>query len=504
MKSRDVILAIDEGTSGTRAAVVDASGHVSCLQYATLQVNSPHTGIVEQDADTILDKTLHVCRATIAQAQHNGLRIVGLGITTQRATAVLWDKHTGEALVPAMVWQDTRYTAELGGLAKHWDDRLLQTAGRPCGVRSPYLWAVHHLRDTPAVAHAFERESLMFGTVDTWLLWHLSEQRPHVTTPTNAVSANAYRLAEHAYYLDWLDALKFPHQLLPSLRQDADDFGRTRADLLGIDVPILASAGDQHAGAIGLGCLERGQAMCVHGTGSFVDLIVGDTLPAQRAEHETTLTMVARRQHDVTHLSVETFVATTGSALNWLCDKLNWFDDAKQISALAAKTDTSGGACFLPALTGLRVPCLEPDARACLSGVSMATTRNQIAYAILEGIAHSVASCLECDETVAGLTAGELIVGGGLSSSDVLLQIQADLSDIPIRRMDEADRASLRGIAYLAGSSGLLWDSLSEACATAKTDTVFTPAMDTDMRLLRRAQWQARVQSELRHARGVA
>jgi len=501
MMNKKVILAIDEGTSGTRAATVAADGHVSCLHYQTLHVESPRPGVVEQDANEILDRTIDVCRSAIAQALADGQEIVALALATQRATAVLWDTQTGRALVPAMVWQDTRFVDELSQLAPEWDARLRDRVGRPVGVRSLYLWAARHLRDTPDVARAWAEKRLAFGTVDTWLLWHFSQRRECVTTPTNATSAGAYVLADHRYYLEWVQELGFPHELLPVLRQDADDFGHTRSDVLGIDVPILASAGDQHAGAIGLGCLDRGQAMCVHGTGSFVDLIVGTEPPANPGMADGSLTMTARRQNGASHFAVETFVATTGSALDWVCEKLKWFKDAHEISALAQTVTSSQGVTFVPALTGLRVPRMETGARASLTGVSMATTQAEVAYAILEGIAHSVASCIEADEEASGVRVSELVVGGGLSRSDPLLQIQADLIGIPIRRMQEADRASLRGIAYLAGSSGLLWPSLQDARKTIVADAVFHPLADAAQRAHRRALWHARVGSELGHVK---
>lgn len=499
-RTQPVILAIDEGTSGTRAAVVDARGHVSCLEYRPLQVESLQPGVVEQDANVTLAKTVEVCRATLAQAAAEGLEVVALAVATQRATAVLWDTHSGRALVPAMVWQDTRHAGELAGLAGRWDRTLIERVGRPAGVRSPYLWAAHHLRETPAVIDARRAGRLAFGTVDTWLLWHLSNAGVCVTTPTNATSASAYVLAEHRYCADWLDALGFPHALLPQLREDADAFGHTRADVLGIEVPILACAGDQLAGAVGLGCLDRGQSLCVHGTGSFVDLLIGTALPHDAGGHEGTLTMTARRHDKVSHFSLETFVPTTGSALNWICEKLQWFDDPRQISALAATVQGAGGVTFLPALTGMRVPQLQPGARASLAGLSMATTRAEVAYAILEGIAQSVALCSDANAAVAQVAADELIVGGGLSASDTLLQVQADLGGVPVRRMRGSDRASLRGAAFLAGSSGLLWDSLDDARATLATDAVFEPRISTDACEQRRASWRTRVEHELAHA----
>lgn len=496
----DVILAIDEGTSGTRAAVVAQNSQVHCLEYQPLQVSSLRHGVVEQDADEVLQATIEVCRKAIANAQCNKMRIVALAIATQRSTAVLWDAQTGKALTPAMVWQDARFTDELAQLAPEWDAKLLPRIGRPVGIRSPYLWASRHLANTPAVAKAYQAGTLVFGTVDSWLLWHLAQEKKSVTTPTNATSAGAYCLKEHHYYLPWLQTLGFPASLLPELHDDADDFGTTHEDILGISVPILACAGDQFAGAIGLGCTERGQAFCMHGTGSFVDLMMGPTVPTLQKDCESTLTMTARRQKGLSHFSVETFVPTTGSALNWVCEKLHWFDSPEQISELAAQASDAGGVSFIPALTGLRVPHLQPHARASLNGISISTTRSQVAYAILEGIAHSVAACIRANEAATGILTKELVVGGGLSNSDTLLQIQADLSGIPVRRMAETARASLRGVAFLAGADGLLWDSLSDACAMLKTARLFEPKISHDLREQKINRWAMRIALEMEAA----
>lgn len=493
----DVILAIDEGTSGTRAAVVARNSQVYCLEYQPLQVSSQRHGVVEQDADEILQATIAVCRTAIANAQCSKMRIVALAIATQRSTAVLWDVGTGKALVPAMVWQDARFTDELAQLAPEWDEKLLPLIGRPVGIRSPYLWASYHIANTPAVNKAYRAGTLVFGTVDSWLLWHLAQEKKCVTTPTNATSAGAYCLNEHQYHLPWLQTLNFPTSLLPELHDDADDFGTTREDILGISVPIRACAGDQFAGAIGLGCTERGQAFCMHGTGSFVDLMMGPTVPTLKKSCESTLTMTARRQKGRSHFSVETFVPTTGSALNWVCEKLRWFDSPEQISELAAQATDSGGVSFIPALTGLRVPHLQPQARASLNGISISTTRPQVAYAILEGIAHSVAACIRANEAATGIPTQELMVGGGLSNSDTLLQIQADISGIPVRRMTETARASLRGAAFLAGADGLLWNSLPEACATLKTARLFEPKINHVLREQKINRWEMRIALEM-------
>lgn len=501
MHHEAVILCIDEGTSGTRAAVVGRDGQVSAQDYLPLQVHCPRPGVVEQDADLLLERTLDVCRCAIARARACGQDIAALAIANQRCSAVLWDTATGRSLAPIMVWQDARHRDELARLAADWDARLIRHAGRPVGVRSPYLWAAHKLREDPAVAHAWRQRRLAFGTIDSWLLWHLSQARAVVTTPTNVTSGNAYALGEHRYLLDWLDTLQFPAELLPRLCEDVQDFGRTRAELLGVDVPILACAGDQHAAAVGLGCLECGQALCVHGTGSFVDVLTGTSLPAHGSIHESALAMTARRMGGVSRYAIETYVPTTGSALRWICEQLQWFDSPQQISALAGDAETPADLVFIPALTGLRLPAMEPGARASISGVSMATSRPQLARAILEGIAHSVASCVQANEAASGTKVDELLAGGGLSGSDALLQIQADLGGLPVRRLADTDKASLRGIAFLAGSAGLLWDGLEQACATLHTEAVFTPRMADGERGDRRGIWRARVSEELARAR---
>ncbi|WP_217496221.1 FGGY family carbohydrate kinase [Arthrobacter sp. 24S4-2] len=439
------ILAIDEGTTGTRAAWVTADGDTHALEYRHLNVTSPRAGVVEQDANEILEKTINACRAVVSQAAEEGVQLQALAIATQRSTAVLWDKESGQALVPAMVWQDSQYAPELAALAPEWDPTLTATVGRPTGVRSPYLWAAHQLRESTAVAEAYAGRRLGFGTIETWLLWNLTKERSYVATATNATSAGAYILGEHRYRTDWIEALGFPLDLLPHLCQDAELLGHTDEQAIGISVPVLAAIGDQHAGTIGLGCVDPGQAMCVHGTGSFVDLVTGHNLPAQPGLFAGTLTLTGWRRLQETVFAVETFTATTGSALDWVCSTLGWFDSAQQISELAATVESSNGVMFVPALTGIRTPEMEPRVRASLTGFSMSTTPAEVAYAVLEGIAHSVASSVEANAEVAGIGVTEIVVGGGMSGSDPLIQMQADLTGIPMRRLPGSELASLRG-----------------------------------------------------------
>lgn len=498
------ILAIDEGTTGTRAAWVTADGVVHALEYRPLRVSTPAPGVVEQDANAILHKTIDACRAVILRAAGAGVTLVGLAIATQRATTVLWDTRTGRSLVPAMVWQDSRYADELARLGPDWNERLKRTVGRPTGVRSPYLWAAHHLRETREVAEAHRDGRLGFGTIETWLLWSLSRDRVYATTSTNATSAGGYVLANSEYERDWISALGFPAELLPELRQDADDFGVTDASVIGIELPILSAVGDQHAGTVGLGCLRKGQTMCVHGTGSFVDLFIGSDAPVNPGLYDGALTLTAWRRHGTSVFAIETFTATTGSALDWVCDTLGWFDSSQRISELAATVKSSNGVMFVPVLTGLRMPVVEPRVTASLTGFSMSTTLPEIAYAVLEGIAHSVASSAQADEEVAGTSITEIVVGGGMSASDPLIQMQADLVGVPMRRLASSEGASLRGAAFLAGEDGLLWNSLEDATASVGPGEVFEPSISDDERAERRGAWNQRIENELRLAQSQA
>ena len=498
------ILAIDEGTSGTRAGLVAPDGSVSCVNHAALTLKSPRHGVVEQDADAILASTVEVCLRTIAEAAAKGIEIAAVALATQRATSVLWDTRTGRALVPAMVWQDSRHAAELKDLSIRWDYRLIASTGRPTGMRSPFLWAARHIEATPEVRAAWKARSLGFGTIDTWLLWHLSEARRCVTTPSNAAPTGGFALAQNDYLRDWLDALHFPADLLPQVVQEADDFGFSRRDVLGIRVPIRASCGDQAGGIVGLGCLEAGQALCVHGTGSFFHLLTGTSPAAVPGLYEATVTTPTWRRHGLTSFAVETFVAATGSALNWMASDMRWFESGEEISALAASVAGTEGLAFLPALTGLRLPVLAPDCRASVTGLSMAHGRAHLARAVLEGIAHAVVSCAEASARSAAMPVTEVLAGGGLSASDVLLGLQADLGGTPVRRMAGAEHATLRGAAFLAGSDGLFWDGLRETRATLPEGETFMPSIGDDERQQRRARWLAIAEQEIERAASQA
>ncbi|GAA1582905.1 FGGY family carbohydrate kinase [Leucobacter aridicollis] len=495
---KQAILAIDEGTTGTRAAWVTADGDVGGLTYERLTVSSPRPGVVVQSAAEILEKTVRTLRSAYASAVDHGLEVTAVTIATQRATATLWDTETGEPVAPSMVWQDTQYADELANMAGAWDDTLWRSIGRPTGVRSVYLWAAKTLAD-PAQTRAREcrrKGTLGFGTVDTWLLWSLSNRRELSVTATNAVSSGAYLLTDHAYHTGFVEALGFPLELLPELRDDSGDFGTLRPDILGIELPIVAAAGDQHAAMIGLGVIDAGDVMCVHGTGSFVDLNLGTHLPDNDGRYQGALSLVAWRTGGVSRYSIETFTSTTGSAIDWLVDKLRLFESGAHISELAAR-GTRGAVHSVPALTGVRMPRVNAGVGALIGGMSMSTTREDVALAVLEGIAQSVAWSIDADQEVAGIEIGKVNVGGGLSGSDPLVQLQADITGVPHYRFRDTDKASLRGIAFLGGVDLGMWDSLHDTRELLGTPDVFEPTIGADEREERVDWWRRRVLTEM-------
>ncbi|RSM62951.1 carbohydrate kinase [Amycolatopsis sp. WAC 01376] len=479
------ILAVDEGSTGTRAAVVGEDGRCGPSFYTSIDVSHPEPAQVEQDAMQLLDRTVDVARQAVAWAAENGVEIAGMSICTQRATAVLWDRETGRPLAPAVVWQDSRYAAELAQLAPEWDRHLWQATGRPVGTRAPFLWAARQLErlDVPA-------ERVLFGSVDTWLVWHLSGRERFTISATNAVAFGGYRLREHAWDAEWLAALGFPVELAPSPQDDDGDYGYTDPELLGIRVPIAAVMGDQHASLIALGALSPGQGTCVHGTGTFVGALAGDEPPEAVGGLDGVLCLVAWRSRGHSRFSLEAYTSTTGSALRWLTEDLGLFASAAEISALAATQPSGEATWFVPTLAGLRTPVLRPEARGLLAGLNLATTREVLARAVIDGIAHAVSDTVDALRTTMDRPMTHLRVGGGLAASDALLQSQADFTGLAIERVADSATASLRGAAYLAGTRLGLWPSLAGAVAHRPPDRIFEPGLAETDRLKLRARWQ--------------
>ncbi|HWC24658.1 MAG TPA: FGGY family carbohydrate kinase [Flexivirga sp.] len=491
------ILAIDEGTTGTRAALVTDAGEVRHLTYRSLAVQHPVAGVVEQDFDEIWTETLDAARAVLAQAAVDGVEVVAAAVAVQRSSAVLWNAKSGKPIGPGMVWQDTRYAEELADLGTAWNQRLRSVTGRVAGVRSPYLWAAHRIREDAEVRAAHQRGELRFGTVDTWLTWKLTGGRRNVTSATNVVACGGYDLAAGTYFKDWIDATGLPAELLPELVDDGGDIACTDPTVLGLQVPLRTVIGDQHAALLGLGCLATREGTCIHGTGSFVDQIVSSDSVIPRTAPDAVVHHVAWKRGDPV-LALENYTATTGSALQWACDELDWFSSPQEISALAAKQPLWSRPVpfFAPTLTGVRLPRVETRVQGSLTGLNLATTRVDLAHGMLEGIAQCVARSVDANRSIAGTAPGSVRVGGGLSLCDPLLQLQADLTGLPMLRYRDTEKTTVRGAAFLAGVD-VLWASLADAVATLRAPETFEPQIGEDQRCTRIHAWRSVINAEL-------
>ncbi|MHB6910723.1 FGGY family carbohydrate kinase [Streptomyces sp. DB-54] len=485
------VLSIDEGTTGTRAGVVLDSGATHEVFYRPIKVSHPNDLAVEQDPMEIWTATVEVARQAFSRARGEGIEITSVALSTQRATVMLWDRVTGRPLLPAVVWQDRRYAHELTAYEAEWDAVLLARQGRPVGARAPFLWAARQIAAHPEVAEAHRAGRLLFGTVDTWLIWRLTGGAVHAITPTNAASTGGYLLDRHAWDEEWIGHLGFPLDLLPELRSDDAGFGMTDPAALGTAVPLTASMGDQHAALVALGGLAAGQGMCMYGTGAFVDAATGTTPALPRPDIAGVLAQPGRRQRDTTHYSLEAYTSTAGSALRWLCDDLRLFASPEELGEEAGRVRTRPGRTprFVPALAGVRTPAWHPEATASLTGLTLATTRADLARAVLDGIAHSVCDLIDGVADTMGTPFTRLRVGGGVSGSDPLMQIQADLTGLPLERVSDSATASLRGTAYLAGVAQGLWSSLEEVVEAQPPGRIFEPSITATERTELRAAW---------------
>nr|BFD86621.1 glycerol kinase GlpK [Streptomyces sp. Xyl84] len=487
------VLALDEGTTGTRAGLVLEDGSARHVRYRAIEVSHPDDLCVEQDPVEIWTATLDVAREAVALARRDGVTVSAVALSTQRATAVLWDAGTGLPLLPAVVWQDRRHAAGLAGHAPAWDGKLMSRQGRPVGSRSPFLWAARQIARHQEVAAAHRAGRLRFGTVDTWLMWQLTGGAVHATTPTNAASTGGYLLTGHTWDEEWIDALGFPLDLLPRLLDDDAVSGESDPSVLGVRVPVAASMGDQHAALVALGGLAAGQGMGMFGTGAFVDAATGTAPALPRADIAGVVAQPGRRQGGTTHYSLEAYTSTAGSALRWLCEDLRLFASPGELGEAAAGATARPGAGprFVPAFAGVRTPLWRPGATAALTGLTLGTTRADLARAVLDGIAHSVCDLVDGVAGTLGAPLSRLRVGGGVSGSDPLMQTQADLTGLAVERVADSATASLRGTAYLAGVAQGLWSSLEEVVEAQPRGRIFEPALSSADRAARRADWRA-------------
>ncbi|MEA2582517.1 MAG: glycerol kinase [Thermomicrobiales bacterium] len=485
------ILAIDQGTTSSRAIVFDRDGRIRGLgQHPTRQI-FPHPGWVNQDADDLWETTLRSVHDALAGAGISGPDVAAIGITNQRETTILWDRTTGRPVSPAIVWQSRQSAPLVASIERRgMSSTYQQLTGL---VPDAYFSAtkIAWLLDQNAeLRQRAEAGEILFGTVETWLLWKLSGGRAHLTDVSNASRTMLFDIRSLEWSPELLSDLAIPPAMLPRTVGNAELLVETEPSLLGAPVPVAGVAGDQQAALFGQACFAEGQAKNTYGTGSFLLLHTGTTPVLSR---NRLLTTVAWRIKDVVEYALEGSIFVTGAAVQWLRDGLGIIECSADVEPLAASVEDSGGVHFVPALAGLGAPHWDGAARGTLIGLTRGTTKAHIARATLEAIAFQTRDVLDAMTADCGVPLAELRVDGGAAENDLLMQIQADLLGVPVVRPKVTETTAL-GAAYLAGLATGLWQDREELAAHWQEDRRFEPMLPVRERESRYQRWREAVE----------
>ncbi|HYG58369.1 MAG TPA: glycerol kinase GlpK [Symbiobacteriaceae bacterium] len=485
MGSSQFILVIDEGTTGTRALIVDESAAIKAQAYTEFTQYHPAPDRVEHDAEEIWDKTLAMVKQALSEAGLTASDIAAVGITNQRATTVVWDKATGKPITKAIVWQDTRTAGYIEEIRADWADKVYSATGWAMSPVYSSLMIKWILDNVPGARVRADRGELLFGTIDTWLIWKLTGGKVHATGYSNVSVTGSYDLTNLRWYGEWLEFLGISRSMLPEVRDDSGSFGSTDPALFGAAIPITAAVADQHAALFGQGCLEAGTVKCTHGTGTFLDMNIG---PDPVVSKNGINTVIAWKMGDQIRYALEGYAAVTGSAVQWLRDGAGLIASSAETEALAVSVPDNGGVYFVPALTGLSAPYWDSFARGMIIGISRGTTRAHLVRACLEGIVYSTRDFLETMRRDAGVAIRSVRVDGGASRNNFLMQFQADILQAESVRPLSAEATSL-GAAFMAGLAVGYWSSPAECLKTQSVDRVFAPDMAPDQVASLYADW---------------
>jgi len=485
------ILALDQGTTSSRAIVFDPTGNIRALAQKEFTQHFPEPGWVEHDPQEIWSSQSAVAVEALTRAGLSAHDIAAIGITNQRETTILWDRRTGQPIHPAIVWQDRRTTDLCETLSA--DGRVPLFQERTGLVLDPYFagtklkWLLDHVPDARARA---ENGELAFGTVDSWLVWKLSRGSAHVTDASNAARTLLFNIHTGEWDDELLEALGIPRAILPKVVSSSEVYAEAAAGTFLAGVPIAGMAGDQHAALFGQACFEPGMAKNTYGTGCFVLLTTG-TSP--RPSTNKLLTTIAWQAHGPTQYALEGSIFIGGAVVQWLRDGLGIIRDSSEVESLAARVPDNGGVCLVPAFVGLGAPHWDPRARGALLGITRGTTAAHIARAALEAIAHQSADVLDAMQADSGLELKELRVDGGASRNDLLMQFQADLLQAPVLRPKVTETTAL-GAAYLAGLAVGYWKDQAEVAGHWTLDRRFEPQRKAEQMAALREDWNRAVE----------
>lgn len=487
-QERSYILALDQGTTSSRAILFNEAAQTVGLAQLPFHQHYPQPGFVEHDAKEIWQTQLQAMHDCLRQAGVRPEQVAAVGITNQRETTVIWDRTTGEPIGPAIVWQCRRTAPRCDELAiLGYADLIRTKTGLVLDAYFSATKAEWLLNQDPDLRTRAARGELLFGTIDTWLLYHLSGKRLHLTDVSNASRTMLFNI----HTMDWDDELLelfgIPRAMLPQVRPSSAVYGMTDEDVFGAAVPLSGMAGDQQAALFGQGCFAPGLAKNTYGTGCFLLMNTGEKPIA--STHGLVTTVGWQIGKDVTY-ALEGSVFIAGAGVQWLRDELGLIQDAAETEALAYSVPDHNGVYLVPAFTGLGAPYWDPYARGTIWGLSRGTNRAHLARACLEAIAYQTRDVLEAMRIDSGMNVQRLLVDGGAVQNKFLMEFQADLLGLDVVRPDQFE-STARGAAFLAGLAVGYWSSLEELTERMGTAaTVFRPQMEQGRREELYAGWQ--------------
>ncbi len=468
------ILAIDQGTTSTRAILFDAAGVPRATAQTEIAQHYPAEGWVEHDPEEIWATTLRVSRQALDAAGDDA--VAAIGITNQRETAILWDRATGNPVYPAIVWQDRRTADTCRRLVAEGHETMVTALSGlvidPYFSASKVAWILDHVEGARDRAR---RGELAFGTVDSFLLWRLTGGKVHATDATNASRTSLYNIHANRWDDELLELFGVPREVLPEVRDCAADFGTSEPALLGRPIAITGMAGDQQAAAIGQVCFEPGMIKSTYGTGCFVIVNTGEKAIASG---NRLLTTIAYRLDGRTSYAIEGSIFIAGAAVQWLRDGLGIIAEAAETEALARSLTDNKGVYMVPAFTGLGAPHWEPSARAAISGLTLGSGAAELSRAALEAVCYQTRDLLRA-MAEDGVRPLELRVDGGMVGNDWLMQFLADILGIAVDRPAVSETTAL-GAAYLAGRQAGLYESLDDVAGRWRRQARFEPRIDED------------------------
>lgn len=484
------IVALDQGTTSSRAVVVDENGKVVAVHGIEFPQIYPQPGWVEHDPAQILSSQVESLKKAVEKAAIDPKDIVGIGITNQRETTIIWDKATGKPVCNAIVWQCRRTAAEIERLKAEGASEIIRkkTGLIPdayfCGSKIQWI-----LRNVPGTRVAAQAGELLFGTVDTWLIWNLTREHAHVTDVSNASRTMLFNIHTMDWDQELLDLMEIPHVLLPKVVDSSGVVGMLDKSILGVEIPIAGIAGDQQAALFGQACYEKGMVKTTYGTGGFLLMQTG----TEAVESENgLLTTVAWRMGGKTEYALEGSVFVAGASIQWLRDEMKLISSAAESEEVALSVPDTAGVYVVPAFTGMGAPYWDMYGRGAIVGLTRGAGRAHIVRATLEAIAFQNADVMDAMTRDSGIPLSQMRADGGASANGFLMQFQADVLGIPVVRPAVTETTAM-GAAYLAGLAVGVWESRERVAALWRTDRIFQPQWSEDQRTERLRQWHRAV-----------